>query len=120
MADANPPPQTDPPPAAPAPVLATKRLSTWQSIGEMFVNARIRSVALQSFASGLPLGLIWIAMPAWLKYREVDIKTMLRGGAPDDAIAQVVRQNVAVKWEGHEINTARFIKPLRTMHAIGG
>lgn len=28
--------------------------------------------------------------------------------------------NVAAKWGGHEINTSRFIKPLRTMHAIGG
>jgi cyclic pyranopterin phosphate synthase len=31
-----------------------------------------------------------------------------------------VQSNVAEKWEGHEINTARFVKPLRTMHAIGG
>ena len=31
---------------------------------------------LQSFSSGLPLGLIWIALPAWLKYRGVDIKTI--------------------------------------------
>jgi cyclic pyranopterin phosphate synthase len=51
---------------------------------------------------------------------EVDVKTMLRNGAPDEQIAQVLRQNVTDKWEGHEINTARFIKPLRTMHAIGG
>ena len=35
-------------------------------------------------------------------------------------LAEVIRRNVAGKWEGHEINTARFIKPLRTMHAIGG
>jgi cyclic pyranopterin phosphate synthase len=32
----------------------------------------------------------------------------------------MVRESVHSKWEGHEINTARFIKPLRTMHAIGG
>ncbi len=51
---------------------------------------------------------------------EVDVKTMLRNGAPDEQIAQVLRQNVTDKWEGHEINTSRFIKPLRTMHAIGG
>jgi cyclic pyranopterin phosphate synthase len=51
---------------------------------------------------------------------EVDIKGLLRGGAADAAIADTIRQNVAAKWEGHEINTARFIKPLRTMHAIGG
>ena len=51
---------------------------------------------------------------------EVDVKTMLRNGASEDAIARVLQQNVRDKWEGHEINTSRFIKPLRTMHAIGG
>jgi cyclic pyranopterin phosphate synthase len=51
---------------------------------------------------------------------EVDIKPLLRGGAADEDIATLIRQNVAAKWEGHEINTARFIKPLRTMHSIGG
>jgi cyclic pyranopterin phosphate synthase len=51
---------------------------------------------------------------------EVDIKRLLRDGAPDAEIADVIRRNVSAKWEGHEINTSRFIKPLRTMHAIGG
>jgi cyclic pyranopterin phosphate synthase len=51
---------------------------------------------------------------------EVDVKGLLRAGADEEAIAEVIRQNVLAKWEGHEINTARFIKPLRTMHAIGG
>lgn len=51
---------------------------------------------------------------------EVDVKPLLRGGAPAEEIAAAIRQNVLAKWEGHEINTARFIKPLRTMHAIGG
>jgi cyclic pyranopterin phosphate synthase len=51
---------------------------------------------------------------------EVDVKHLLRTGAGPEAIAEVIRQNVQAKWEGHEINTARFIKPLRTMHAIGG
>jgi GTP 3',8-cyclase len=51
---------------------------------------------------------------------EVDVKRLLRGGAPDEEIADVIRRNVSTKWEGHEINTARFIKPLRTMHTIGG
>src|SRR5262249_41436425 len=51
---------------------------------------------------------------------EVDVKTLLRNCAPDAHLAEVIRQNVSAKWEGHEINTARFIKPLRTMHAIGG
>jgi GTP 3',8-cyclase len=51
---------------------------------------------------------------------EADLKPLLRGGAGDEEIAALVRRNVMAKWEGHEINTARFIKPLRTMHSIGG
>jgi cyclic pyranopterin phosphate synthase len=51
---------------------------------------------------------------------EADVKSLLRGGAPEEEIAAVIRRNVHDKWEGHEINTSRFIKPLRTMHAIGG
>jgi cyclic pyranopterin phosphate synthase len=27
---------------------------------------------------------------------------------------------VAAKWEGHEVNTARFVAPPRPMYAIGG
>jgi GTP 3',8-cyclase len=51
---------------------------------------------------------------------ETDIRALLRGGAADAAIAEVIRASVADKWEGHEINTARFIKPERLMHSIGG
>jgi cyclic pyranopterin phosphate synthase len=52
---------------------------------------------------------------------EADVKPLLRGAGADDAkLAEVIRRNVRDKWEGHEINTARFVKPLRTMHAIGG
>src|SRR5207244_11233965 len=39
-------------------------------------SRRLAAVTLQSFSSGLPLGLIWIALPAWLTYRGVDIKTI--------------------------------------------
>ena len=45
---------------------------------------------------------------------------LLRGGASDAEIARAIRESVASKWEGHEINTARFIKPERLMHSIGG
>jgi cyclic pyranopterin phosphate synthase len=48
------------------------------------------------------------------------VKGLIRSGAADEAIAEVIRSNVRSKWEGHEINTARFVKPLRTMHTIGG
>ena len=51
---------------------------------------------------------------------EVDVKHYLRAEPDDGRLAELIRQNVRDKWEGHEINTARFIKPLRTMHAIGG
>jgi GTP 3',8-cyclase len=51
---------------------------------------------------------------------EVDVKHLLRENAGAAAIEEVIRRNVLAKWEGHEINTARFIKPIRTMHAIGG
>jgi cyclic pyranopterin phosphate synthase len=51
---------------------------------------------------------------------EVDVKQLLRSGAGAPEIAEVIRRNILAKWEGHEINTSRFIKPLRTMHAIGG
>lgn len=51
---------------------------------------------------------------------ETDVKTALRSAAPDEEIARAIRQSVRDKWEGHEINTAKFLKPARTMHAIGG
>lgn len=54
-------------------------------------------------------------------HAETDVKGLLRAAVPDEAaIGEAVRACVAAKWEGHEINTARFVKPLRTMHAIGG
>ena len=51
---------------------------------------------------------------------EVDVRPLLRGRPDDAALAEAIRRNVSEKWEGHEINTARFVKPGRTMHAIGG
>lgn len=51
---------------------------------------------------------------------ETDIREMLRSGAGDDQIAQAIRESIAAKKEGHEINTSRFIQPNRPMHAIGG
>jgi cyclic pyranopterin phosphate synthase len=51
---------------------------------------------------------------------EVDLKPLLRGGADPAEIATLVRGNIWEKWEGHEINTSRFVKPDRTMHTIGG
>jgi len=52
--------------------------------------------------------------------QEDDVKTLMRAGAPDEAIAAVIRRNVAAKWEGHEINSAKFVAPPRPMYSIGG
>lgn len=51
---------------------------------------------------------------------ETDLRVVLRQGGDDEAIRQAVIDSVRAKWEGHEINTSRFIKPERLMHAIGG
>ena len=51
---------------------------------------------------------------------ETDVRALLRGGAPDDAIAAAIRTNVAGKWIGHEINTQKFVPPPRPMYSIGG
>ena len=52
---------------------------------------------------------------------ETDLKPLLRDNTSTDAdIAQAVRESIAAKKEGHEINTARFIQPNRPMYSIGG
>jgi cyclic pyranopterin phosphate synthase len=52
--------------------------------------------------------------------QEDDIKCLMRSGATDEQIAAQIRRTVAAKWEGHEINSARFVPPPRPMYAIGG
>ena len=51
---------------------------------------------------------------------EDDVRALLRSGASDAEIAGLVRRNVARKWEGHEINSAKFVAPPRPMYSIGG
>lgn len=51
---------------------------------------------------------------------ETDIKSLLRGNASDDEIRLAIRQSIWDKKEGHEINAAKFIRPDRAMHSIGG
>jgi cyclic pyranopterin phosphate synthase len=51
---------------------------------------------------------------------ETDVKSIIRGDGSDDEIANAVRDSIAEKKEGHEINTARFIQPDRPMYSIGG
>jgi PAT family beta-lactamase induction signal transducer AmpG len=55
---------------------ANKRLDTWQSIASVVRSWRLLSVSLLSFASGLPLGLVWIAIPTWMTQAGVDIKVV--------------------------------------------
>src|ERR1044071_4266186 len=51
---------------------------------------------------------------------EDDVKGLMRSGAADDEIAALIRRNVAGKWEGHEINSVKFVAPPRPMYSIGG
>jgi cyclic pyranopterin phosphate synthase len=51
---------------------------------------------------------------------ETDVKGLLRGGAPNEAIAAAFRANVSEKWLGHQINATQFVPPPRPMYAIGG
>jgi cyclic pyranopterin phosphate synthase len=51
---------------------------------------------------------------------EDDVKSLMRSGATDDEIAALIRRNLAGKWEGHEINSAKFVAPPRPMYSIGG
>jgi cyclic pyranopterin phosphate synthase len=55
---------------------------------------------------------------------ETDVKHILRSNLPadraDEQIVAAFRRNIAEKWLGHEINSAKFIPPPRPMYAIGG
>ncbi|MEQ1885669.1 MAG: GTP 3',8-cyclase MoaA [Bryobacteraceae bacterium] len=51
---------------------------------------------------------------------ETDIRTLLRNGSPDEAIALAVTDSVKAKWIGHQINTQKFVPPPRPMYSIGG
>ena len=42
-------------------------------------------------------------------FDELDVKPLLRGQEDDARLAEKIRANVRDKWEGHEINTSRFI-----------
>jgi GTP 3',8-cyclase len=52
--------------------------------------------------------------------QESDLRSLLRGGASDEAIAAAWRAAVAVKLPGHGINDPSFLQPDRPMSAIGG
>lgn len=53
-----------------------KRLGTWASLAAAATSWRTLSVVLLMFPSGLPLGLVWIAIPDWLRDSGVDIRVV--------------------------------------------
>src|SRR5688572_23713104 len=55
---------------------APPRISTWQSVKAVAQSWRLSSVTLLMFSSSLPLGLVWIAIPAWMARVGVDIKVV--------------------------------------------
>jgi len=46
----------------------------WRAVWLAMRTWRTAAVSLLSFSSGLPLGLVWIAIPTWLAQEQVDIK----------------------------------------------
>ncbi|MFL6651945.1 MAG: AmpG family muropeptide MFS transporter [Sulfurifustaceae bacterium] len=52
----------------------TKDSSAWRAVWRALQSWRTAAVSLLSFSSGLPLGLVWIAIPVWLARAGVDIK----------------------------------------------
>ena len=55
---------------------AARRPGTFRSLWLAMRSWRTASVSLLSFSSGLPLGLVWIAIPDWLRSIGVDIKVV--------------------------------------------
>lgn len=51
---------------------------------------------------------------------ETDLRSLLRSGADDDALAAAVEATVGAKWAGHNIGQVHFIRPHRSMSQIGG
>jgi len=61
--------------AAPLPSSA-ERTSAWKSLWLAMRSWRTASVSLMSFASGMPLGLVWIAIPDWMRKSGFDIRVV--------------------------------------------
>jgi cyclic pyranopterin phosphate synthase len=51
---------------------------------------------------------------------EWDARKLLRGGATDDQIVDLVRQSIAAKKPGHGMHQEDFVRPERAMYQIGG
>jgi PAT family beta-lactamase induction signal transducer AmpG len=55
---------------------AVPGLGAWAAARTILRSWRLLSVALLSFSSGLPLGLVWIAIPTWMAQAGIDIKVI--------------------------------------------
>jgi GTP 3',8-cyclase len=51
---------------------------------------------------------------------ETDLRGPLRAGAGDPELAELIRATVWRKWSGHRIDNPDFVRPDRSMSAIGG
>ena len=51
---------------------------------------------------------------------DYDMRELLRNGASDDEVAQVLSGAVQAKWAGHQVGKAHFIRPKKSMSQIGG
>jgi len=51
---------------------------------------------------------------------EWDVRALLRGGASEEEIAELLLASVAAKKAGHGIDSPDFVKPQRAMYQIGG
>ncbi len=58
------------------PTDAPKKTSNLKSLLQALRSWRTASVTLLSFSSGLPLGLVWISIPDWLRSNGVDIRVV--------------------------------------------
>jgi len=54
----------------------SKKISGWKAVWLAMQSWRTGSVSLLSFSSGLPLGIVWIAIPTWLAQEGVDIRAI--------------------------------------------
>ncbi len=53
---------------------AGQPVSTWASLRAAVSSWRTLSVVLLSFSSGMPLGLVWLAIPDWMRDAGLDIR----------------------------------------------
>ncbi len=56
--------------------MATQSPGAWTSLVRAMRSWRTASVALLSFSSGLPLGLVWYSIPDWMRSIGVDIRVV--------------------------------------------